>query len=110
YYFVFPHFGWRAMFFVGGLPALLTLFIRSKVKETEAWKATRTRNWKEYAGAVRKHSKLFLYLVILMSMMNLISHGTQDLYPTFLQQQRHVAWHTAPAPHLPAARTSARSP
>jgi len=93
YYFVFPHFGWRAMFFVGGLPALLTLFIRSKVKETEAWKATRTRNWKEYAGAVRKHSKLFLYLVILMSMMNLISHGTQDLYPTFLQQQRHFDPH-----------------
>ena len=93
YYFVFPHFGWRAMFFVGGLPALLTLFIRSRVKETAAWKATRTRNWKEYAGAVRKHSKLFLYLVILMSMMNLISHGTQDLYPTFLQQQRHFDPH-----------------
>jgi SHS family lactate transporter-like MFS transporter len=94
YYFVFPHFGWRAMFFVGGLPALLTLFIRSKVKETEAWKTNRTRNWKEYANAVRKHSKLFLYLVLLMSMMNLISHGTQDLYPTFLQQQRHFNPHT----------------
>jgi len=94
YYFVFPHFGWRAMFFVGGLPALLTLFIRSKVKETEAWKTNRTHNWKEYASAVRKHSKLFLYLVLLMSMMNLISHGTQDLYPTFLQQQRHFNPHT----------------
>lgn len=94
YYFVFPHFGWRAMFFVGGLPALLTLFIRSKVKETEAWKTNRTRNWKEYASAVRKHSKLFLYLILLMSMMNLISHGTQDLYPTFLQQQRHFNPHT----------------
>jgi SHS family lactate transporter-like MFS transporter len=94
YYFVFPHFGWRAMFFVGGLPALLTLFIRSKVKETEAWKTNRTRNWKEYASAVKKHSKLFLYLVLLMSMMNLISHGTQDLYPTFLQQQRHFNPHT----------------
>jgi SHS family lactate transporter-like MFS transporter len=94
YYFVFPHFGWRAMFFVGGLPALLTLFIRSKVKETEAWKTNRTRNWKEYASAVRKNSKLFLYLVLLMSMMNLISHGTQDLYPTFLQQQRHFNPHT----------------
>jgi SHS family lactate transporter-like MFS transporter len=94
YYFVFPHFGWRAMFFVGGLPALLTLFIRSKVKETEAWKTNRTRDWKEYASAVRKNSKLFLYLVLLMSMMNLISHGTQDLYPTFLQQQRHFDPHT----------------
>lgn len=94
YYFVFPHFGWRAMFFVGGLPALLTLFIRSKVKETEAWKASKTGSWKEYGKAVKKHSKLFLYLVLLMSMMNLISHGTQDLYPTFLQQQRHFNPHT----------------
>ncbi|MGN6194404.1 MAG: MFS transporter [Ginsengibacter sp.] len=93
YYLVFPHFGWRVMFFIGGLPALLTLFIRSKVKETAAWKATRTRDWKEYGNAVKKHWKLFLYLVLLMSAMNLISHGTQDLYPTFLQQQRHFDPH-----------------
>lgn len=93
YYLVFPHFGWRAMFFIGGLPALLTLFIRSKVKETAAWKATRTRDWKEYGNAVKKNWKLFLYLVLLMSAMNLISHGTQDLYPTFLQQQRHFDPH-----------------
>lgn len=93
YYTVFPHFGWRAMFFIGGLPALLTLFIRSKVKETAAWKASKAANWKEYGNAVARHWKLFLYLVLLMSMMNLISHGTQDLYPTFLQQQRHYSPH-----------------
>ena len=93
YYFVFPHFGWRAMFFLGGLPALLTLFIRSKVKETEAWKSNKSKDWKEYGNAVKKHWKLFLYLVLLMSMMNLISHGTQDLYPTFLQQQKHYSPH-----------------
>lgn len=93
YYTVFPHFGWRAMFFLGGLPALLTLFIRSKVKETAAWKAVKAANWKEYRNAIAKHWKLFLYLVLLMSMMNLISHGTQDLYPTFLQQQRHFSPH-----------------
>ncbi|MEO8852674.1 MAG: MFS transporter [Ginsengibacter sp.] len=93
YYFVFPHFGWRAMFFIGGLPALLTLFIRSKIKETAAWKATKTHDWKEYGTAVKKNWKLFLYLVLLMSAMNLISHGTQDLYPTFLQQQRHFSPH-----------------
>ncbi len=93
YYFVFPHFGWRAMFFLGGLPALITLFIRSKVKETEAWKSHKSKDWKEYGNAVKKHWKLFLYLVLLMSMMNLISHGTQDLYPTFLQQQKHYSPH-----------------
>ena len=93
YYTVFPHFGWRAMFFIGGLPALLTLFIRSKVQESEAWKASRSPDWKEYGQAIRKNWKLFLYLVLLMSMMNCISHGTQDLYPTFLQQQRHFTPH-----------------
>lgn len=93
YYTVFPHFGWRAMFFIGGLPALLTLFIRARVKETAAWKATKAANWKEYGNAVAKNWKLFLYLVFLMSVMNMISHGTQDLYPTFLQQQRHFSPH-----------------
>ncbi len=94
YYLVFPGHGWRVMFFVGGLPALLTLFIRARVKETTAWKASRIRNWKEYGRAVTRHWRLFLYLVLLMSAMNLISHGTQDLYPTFLQQQRHYDPHT----------------
>ena len=93
YYFVFPHFGWRAMFFIGGLPALITIFIRSKVKETDAWKSHKTKDWKEYGSAVKKHWKLFLYLVLLMSMMNLISHGTQDLYPTFLQKQKNYSPH-----------------
>ncbi len=93
YYFVFPHFGWRAMFFIGGLPALVTIFIRSKVKETAAWKANKAKDWKEYGSAVKKHWKLFLYLVLLMAMMNLISHGTQDLYPTFLQKQKNYSPH-----------------
>jgi SHS family lactate transporter-like MFS transporter len=93
YYFIFPKFGWRAMFFIGGLPALITLFIRSKVKETEAWKSNRSRDWKEYGNAIKKNWKLFLYLVLLMAMMNLISHGTQDLYPTFLQKQKNYSPH-----------------
>lgn len=91
YYLVFPHFGWRAMFFVGGVPAFLTLFIRAKVKDTEAWKSFRMTNWKAYGRSVSRNWKLFLYLVLLMAMMNLMSHGTQDLYPTYLQQQRHFS-------------------
>ncbi len=88
YYLVFPNYGWRVMFFIGGLPALLTLYIRSQVQESKAWKSARAVDWKEYRQEIKKHWKLFLYLVLLMSMMNFISHGTQDLYPTFLQQQR----------------------
>jgi SHS family lactate transporter-like MFS transporter len=90
YYLAFPHWGWRSLFFIGGLPALLTLFIRAKVRETEAWHRSRT-DWRSYWRAVVRHWRLFFYLVLLMTIMNLISHGTQDLYPTFLQQQRHFS-------------------
>jgi MFS transporter, SHS family, lactate transporter len=88
---VFPHLGWRAMFFIGGLPALLTLFIRAKVKESEAWKAEAAarKSWSEYFRAVVANWKRFLYLIILLAMMNCMSHGTQDLYPTFLQKEHH---------------------
>ena len=85
---VYPRFGWRALFFLGGAPALLSLFIRARVVESEAWKESRT-DWPAYRRALAKNGKLFFYLVLLMAMMNFISHGTQDLYPTFLQKQRH---------------------
>jgi SHS family lactate transporter-like MFS transporter len=89
---VFPHWGWRPMFFLGGLPALLTLFIRAKVKESDAWKATALKtDWGAYFRAVAANWKRFLYLVLLMAMMNFASHGTQDLYPTFLQHQLHFS-------------------
>jgi SHS family lactate transporter-like MFS transporter len=79
------------MFFIGGLPALLTLFIRAKVKESDAWKAQAAarKSWGDYFRAVAANWKRFLYLVLLMAMMNFMSHGTQDLYPTFLQRQLH---------------------
>jgi SHS family lactate transporter-like MFS transporter len=88
YYTIYPYWGWRPMFFVGVIPAILTLFLCLKIKEPEAWQEART-DWATYRGAIFGNSRLFLYLVILMAMMNFISHGTQDLYPTFLQRQRH---------------------
>jgi SHS family lactate transporter-like MFS transporter len=87
-YTVFPRWGWRAMFFVGVIPAALTLLICSKVQESEAWHQART-DWSTYRNAIFGNARLFLYLVVLMSMMNFISHGTQDMYPTYLQRQLH---------------------
>ncbi len=87
FFFVFPHFGWRALFFVGGAPALLTIYIRTKVPESEAWERTRPDRQRIW-GAIRSNLGLLGYLVVLMTMMNLVSHGTQDLYPTFLTKQR----------------------
>jgi len=93
---IFPHWGWRAMFFVGGLPALLTLFIRAKVKESEAWKAVAVArtSWRDYFRLVAANWKRLVYLTGFIAMMAFISHGTQDLYPTFLQHQRHFGTRT----------------
>jgi SHS family lactate transporter-like MFS transporter len=82
-----PAYAWRIMFCLGGLPALLSLFIAAKVKESEAWHEHRT-DWPTYRRSILQHWPRFLYLVLLMAMMNFISHGTQDMYPTFLKDQR----------------------
>src|SRR5881275_1336025 len=70
YYFVFPRWGWRPMFFIGGLPALLAIFVRFKVKESEVWKRTRHESWGQLGRAILKNGKLFLYLLVLMTLMN----------------------------------------
>jgi MFS transporter, SHS family, lactate transporter len=79
----YPGNGWRIMFFIGGLPALLSLFIRARVKESPAWHEHRT-DWTTYRRILGQHWQRFLYLVLLMAMMNFVSHGTQDMYPTLL--------------------------
>jgi MFS transporter, SHS family, lactate transporter len=86
---LFEHIGWRGMFMVGAAPALLVLYIRSKVPESAAWTASRaapaTRSlWSALSG----HWLLALYAIALMTCFNFFSHGTQDLYPTFLETQR----------------------
>jgi MFS transporter, SHS family, lactate transporter len=155
YLFVFPIFGWRAMFFIGGAPAILAWFIRRKVKESEVWEKTRRKDWSplwllvhshvrvycaiaaaitlvdfactRLAGSTgfliqglssglgsltlraagiflggllisfiadvtwcvaEGHRRLFFYLVALMTMMCFVSHGTQDMFPTFLKEHR----------------------
>jgi SHS family lactate transporter-like MFS transporter len=92
FFFIFPHFGWRALFYTGGLPALLTLFIRAKVPESKAWERHRPQA-RQIVEAVRGNFGGFIYMVALMTMMNLISHGTQDMYPTFLERERHLDPH-----------------
>ena len=87
YFFVFPRWGWRPMFFIGGLPALLAIYVRLHVKESEVWKKTRHENWSQLGRGIASNWKLFLYLVALMMMMNFVSHGTQDMYPTLLKRQ-----------------------
>jgi SHS family lactate transporter-like MFS transporter len=88
---VFPAFGWRAMFFVGVAPALLVIFLRHGVKESAAWEHRAQQNQQGFAAmwqALKSNWPVFVFMVLLMTGFNFMSHGTQDLYPTFLQAQQ----------------------
>ncbi len=87
YFFIFPRWGWRPMFFLGGFPALLAVYVRFYVKESEVWKNNRHETWGQLGRGIASNWKLFVYLVLLMTMMNFVSHGTQDMYPTLLKRQ-----------------------
>lgn len=89
--FLLPAWGWRPMFWIGALPALLALYIRSKVPESEAWKQHRAASTGEVLRIVAGQWRRFLYLVLLMTFMMFLSHGTQDLYPDFLQEVHKVS-------------------
>ncbi len=88
--FILPAWGWRAMFWVGAAPALLVLYIRAGVPESEAWLKNREKDIRGILRAVGRNWRSFLYLVLLMTMMMFLSHGTQDLYPDFLKSAHHI--------------------
>ena len=90
YFALFERWGWRPLFLLGGLPALLAVFVRFGVKESEVWERTRHKTWAHLGRGIASNWKLFLYLTLLMTAMNLSSHGTQDMFPTFLQRQWHL--------------------
>ena len=83
--FVLPAWGWRAMFWVGGIPALLAFYIRLRVKESKAWEHHRVPTFGAVVRTAAGHWKIFSYLVLMMTLMMFLSHGTQDLYPDFLK-------------------------
>jgi SHS family lactate transporter-like MFS transporter len=91
YWIAFPHFGWRGLFIAGALPALLVIYIRAHVPESPVWQ--RDRSQRKHASVrisvlLRQHGLLFVYAALLMTAFNYMSHGTQDLYPTYLEEQR----------------------
>src|SRR5271170_6977077 len=88
---LFQYIGWRGMFMVGVLPALLVFYIRRNVPESPVWKPTRAHS--NTLGVLKSHWRLGIYAVVLMTAFNFFSHGTQDLYPTFLQKQHGFAPH-----------------
>ena len=89
YWLAFDHIGWRGMFALGILPALLVLYIRRRVPESPVWASGSGAKGISFVGQMRGHWRLFAYLVVLMAMFNMFSHGSQDVYVTFLKAQRH---------------------
>jgi SHS family lactate transporter-like MFS transporter len=79
------------MFWLGALPALLALYIRTKVPESEAWQQHRAGSMGDVLRVLGLNFKRFSYLVVLMVFMMFLSHGTQDLYPDFLKEIHKVA-------------------
>ena len=90
-----PGIGWRGLFILGSLPALLVFYVQARVEESPVWlagakvRADRTAGAhgaeKQKTGALlKKFLPTFLFLVLLMTAFMSFSHGTQDVYPTFL--------------------------
>jgi MFS transporter, SHS family, lactate transporter len=96
YALLFSHIGWRGMFIVGAAPAVLVAYIGLKVEESPVWtehRASRAAdtNRPGLGQNLRHYGLTFLFLILLMTGFNAFSHGTQDLYPTFLQHDHHLS-------------------
>ena len=90
--------GWRGMFMVGAVPALLVLYIRSHVDESPVFLAKEKKADKPSIFEVLSaNSGRFLFAIALMTCFNFFSHGTQDLYPTFLRVERKFDPHVTSA-------------
>jgi SHS family lactate transporter-like MFS transporter len=87
--FLYAWLGWRGLFMVGILPAFFLIFyIWSQVSEAPGWNQERARTSTTFS-VLKTHWRLALFAIVMMTAFNFFSHGTQDLYPTFLQKQHH---------------------
>ncbi|MBV9251004.1 MAG: MFS transporter [Acetobacteraceae bacterium] len=95
---LYPIIGWRGMFVVGVLPALLVFYIRARVPESPTWEEGRKLPRARLVEVLSRHVGLAIYVVILMTAFNFFSHGSQDLYPVaFLQDQLKFSHSTVTA-------------
>ena len=94
YGFLFNSIGWRGMFVLGILPALLVLYLRRSVPESPVFEQRmRAGTRRGVRETMRGRWRLFAYLIVTMAVFNAFSHGSQDVYPTFLKLQRHFDTH-----------------
>jgi MFS transporter, SHS family, lactate transporter len=91
YWVAYPYVGWRGLFMLGAVPALLVLYIRRAVPESPDWERRARQTREPIFSVLRRHLPLTIYVVVMMTAFNFFSHGTQDLYPHFLQAQHHFS-------------------
>jgi SHS family lactate transporter-like MFS transporter len=92
-YLFYDRLGWRYMFVLGAIPAVLVYFIRRGVEESQAWKEQRLAPRRGLRAVLQRDWKLAIYCTVLMTAFNFFSHGSQDAYPLFLQEQHHYDTH-----------------
>ena len=80
-YFLLGRFGWRTLFVIGGCAGAAALFVRFGIKESEIWQKNKAESWSHLGRGIASSWKIWIYLTLLMAMMNLSSHGTQDRSP-----------------------------
>jgi SHS family lactate transporter-like MFS transporter len=98
YFVFFNRWGWRPLFFLGSLPALLAAaVVQFKVKESQVWRESKAPSWSSLGQILVSNWKLFVYMTIFMMAMNMSSHGTQDMYPTLLKRQWSFSTHKVAA-------------
>jgi SHS family lactate transporter-like MFS transporter len=90
-YLFYDRLGWRYMFVLGVVPAVLVFFIRRAIEESPAWKQTAARA--SVLAVLGREWKLAVYAIVLMTAFNFFSHGSQDSYPNFLKEQHHFDTH-----------------
>jgi SHS family lactate transporter-like MFS transporter len=94
YFMFFDRWGWRPLFFLGSLPALLAAaVVQFKVKESKVWHESKSPSWTSLGRTLASNWRLFIYVTLFMMTMNMSSHGTQDMYPTLLRRQWSFSAH-----------------
>jgi SHS family lactate transporter-like MFS transporter len=85
YAILFPLVGWRGLFVLGAVPALLSIYVMRSVQESAGWTAAQGTKHASVAEVLKAHWRLAIYAILLMTAFNFFSHSTQDLCPTFLE-------------------------
>ena len=88
-YLFYDQLGWRYMFVLGVIPAVLVFFIRMAIDESPAWRRRQSTPSMSIGSVLERDWKLAVYAILLMTAFNFFSHGSQDAYPTFLKEQHH---------------------